>query len=167
MELPKRRPTRLKSFDYSTNGAYFITICTHNRQKTLSKIVVGEGLAPPEVKLTKLGEITREQLLLLEKRFENIKIDRFVIMPNHIHLIIFINNDSGGASPSPTVCDVICAFKSKSVSLCKKAGYLDKVFQRSFHDRIIRNRREYEKITKYIYENPVLWEEDCFYSKDI
>ncbi|MBQ7226797.1 MAG: hypothetical protein IJX05_00170, partial [Clostridia bacterium] len=88
MDLPKRKPTRLKNFDYSTTGAYFITICTHNRIELLSKIIVGQGLAPAENKLTRLGEIAEEQLLQLEKRYPFIRIENYVIMPNHIHIIM-------------------------------------------------------------------------------
>ncbi|MBQ9769642.1 MAG: hypothetical protein IJW27_05505, partial [Clostridia bacterium] len=68
-EFQKRKPTRLKGFDYGGNEEYFVTICTHNGQNTLSEIVVGEGLAPPEVKLSALGKIAEAQILNLPTRF--------------------------------------------------------------------------------------------------
>ena len=113
-ELPKRKSTRLKSFDYSSTGAYFVTICIRDRMQILSEIVrtdltladktigiaVGEGLAPPEitVKLKPCGEIVKEQLRLIESRFQNVTIEDYVIMPDHIHAVIFLHEKAGGAS---------------------------------------------------------------------
>lgn len=108
MELPKRKPNRLKQYDYTLNGAYFITICTQNRKEILSEIIVGRGLAPAECKLSEYGKIAEQELLNLEKRYAGVKIDKYVIMPDHIHAIISINNDiTAGASPRPTLSDMI------------------------------------------------------------
>ena len=101
LEQTKRKPNRLYRYDYSTPGAYFITICTKNKQKTLSSIV-GEGLAPPEPKLSNYGKIAEQQLLNLEERYPNVTLDKYVIMPNHIHMILVLRETAGGASPSPT-----------------------------------------------------------------
>ena len=81
MDLPNRKPTRLKNYDYSQNGYYFITICTHNKQKILCNIV-GQGLAPAEMQLTDYGAIVNDEILALENRYNNIKIDKYIIMPN-------------------------------------------------------------------------------------
>ncbi len=164
MELPKRKPTRLKGYDYSAPGAYFITICTHNRKNLLSKIV-GQGLAPAENKLTGYGNIAKEQIELLGKRYNGIKIDKYVIMPNHIHILISNYEMAAGASPCPTISDVICAFKSLTTKLCKKEGLKEhKLFQSSFHDHIIRCEKDYKKIWEYIDTNVLRWEDDCFYN---
>ena len=169
-DLKKRKPTRLKDFDYGTTGAYFVTVCTENRKPILSDIInpVGEGLAPPEysVKLTSCGEIAKEQLKLLENRFPNVSIENFVIMPNHIHAIIFLHEKTGGASPSPTLNDVICVFKSLTARICKQRFGIEKIFQRSFHDHIIRDREDYEKHVKYICENPMNWYFDELYEEE-
>ena len=169
-ELPKRKSTRLKNFDYSSVGAYFVTICVNNKinilseiqntsKKSTADILVGEGLAPPElsIKLKPCGEIVKEQLQALETRYTNVTIDDFVIMPNHIHIIIFLNEQSGGASPSPTLNDVICAFKSLTSRICKQQFGIEKIFQRSFFEHIIRDKTDYETRKKYIYENPIRW----------
>ncbi len=172
-ELPKRKPTRLNNFDYSSAGAYFVTICIRDRMQILSEIVktdltvtdetydfaVGEGLAPPEysVKLKPCGEIAKEQLQLLEKRFPSVSVVDFVIMPDHIHAVIFLHGNAGGASPSPTLGDVICAFKSLTSRICKQRCGIEKMFQRSFAEHIVRNREDYETRRKYIYENPMRW----------
>ncbi|MBE6663846.1 MAG: transposase [Ruminococcaceae bacterium] len=162
-DFPKRKPNRLGGFDYSTPKGYFITICTENRSKILSTIV-GEGLAPPEIQLTQYGKIVKEQLLLLENRYSNLQIDSYAIMPNHIHIIFVLLENTGGASPSPTISDIVCAFKSQCVRNCRRTGFEGKLFQRSFHDHIIRNQNDYEEISKYIYENPINWKMDEFYS---
>ena len=100
MELPKRKPTRLKGYDYSQSGAYFVTICTKDRKNLLSSISVGQGLAPAENHLTQYGDIAKEQLIALEHRYKHIKIDKYVIMPNHIHILISIyENVAGARSP--------------------------------------------------------------------
>ena len=121
-ELPKRKPTRLKNFDYSSVGAYFVTICIRDRMHILSEIVktdiratdktisVGEGLAPPEitVKLKPCGEVVKEQLRLIEARFTSVAVEDFVIMPDHVHAVIFLHENTGGASPSLTLNEYNC-----------------------------------------------------------
>lgn len=156
--LPQRKSTRLKDFDYSSAGAYFVTICTQNRQRILSRIV-GEGLAPPEitVDLKPCGEIVKEQLSLIEKRFPSVTVGDCVIMPDHIHIIIIMHKKAGGASPSPTLNEVICAFKSLTARDCKRKFGMEKIFQRSYAEHIIRNRDDYEIRRKYIFENPMRW----------
>ena len=161
--LPKRKHPRLKNFDYSKSGAYFITICTHNKQCLLSQIV-GQGLAPAENRYTTYGEIAKEQLFLLEKRYPSVKIDQYVIMPNHIHAIIVLN-DAAGASPRPTITDVICAYKSLTTRECKKIKAIDKVFQTSFYEHVIRGQDDYAEIAEYIANNPKRWELDQLYSE--
>ncbi len=199
-ELPKRKSTRLKNFDYSTVGAYFVTICISDRKQILSEIIktnfndtdkttysvvangahdgpnnvcitnnnsvretsnteVGEGLAPPVYKtqLKPCGEIVQEQLLLLEKRYSNITVEDFIIMPDHIHAVFFIHKKAGGASPSPTLDGIVCAFKSLTSRICKQRYGIEKMFQRSFIEHIVRDRTDYETRIKYIYENPMRW----------
>ncbi|MBR5453718.1 MAG: hypothetical protein IKV54_06530 [Clostridia bacterium] len=172
-ELPKRKSTRLKKFDYSSAGAYFVTICVRDRMHILSEIIktdlmaidktiiyaVGEGLAPPDfaVKLKPCGEIIKEQLQLIETRFQGVTVEDYVIMPDHIHAIIFLHEKTGGASPSPTLDDVICAFKSLASRSCKQRFGIEKIFQRSSAEHIVRDREDYETRRKYIYENPGRW----------
>ena len=166
MELPNRKPNRLKQYDYTGNGAYFITICTQNRAEILSEIIVGRGLAPAECKLSEYGKIAEQELLNLEKRYAGVKIDKYVIMPNHIHAIISINNDlTAGASPRPTLSDIICTFKSITTRLCNKRHKGNKIFQTSFYDHIIRGEEDFKEIWEYIDGNPQKWQNDRFYSK--
>ena len=88
MNLPQRKPTRLKNYDYSQNGYYFITICTKDKRKILCDIV-GEGLcALPTVELTDIGKIVNQSIEYINNEYEGILIDKYVIMPNHVHLIL-------------------------------------------------------------------------------
>ena len=164
MNLPNRKPTRLKNYDYSNNGAYFVTICTHNKQKLFSNIV-GQGLAPAEIQLSAFGKIANAELLDLENRYKSIKIDKYVIMPNHIHAIIVIQNKTAGASPCPTLSDIICSFKSITTHKCHFINSNIKIWQTSFHDHIIRDDNDYLKIWNYIDTNPQKWNDDCFYTE--
>ena len=166
--LPKRKHPRLKKYDYSSPGAYFITICTDKRKCVLSEIV-GRGLAPAEteaVRYTAFGKIARTQLLLLNNRFPTLCIDKYVIMPNHIHVIIVLDNKTAGASPRPTVMDIISAYKSLTTKEVKKTGFKEKLFQDSFYEHIIRDREDYEETVKYICENPIKWYYDELYTEN-
>ena len=102
-ELPQRKHPRLVNYDYGSAGAYFITICTQNRRCVLSRIV-GRGLAPAEasgMEYTSFGNIAEQQLLLLEERYEYLSVDKYVIMPNHIHVVLILEIEAAGASPPP------------------------------------------------------------------
>lgn len=161
MDLPKRKPTRLQNYNYSQNGYYFITICTHNRKNILSDIIVGEGFPLPQ--LTEDGKILENILLSVNEKYNCINIDKYVIMPNHIHAIIIIENPTAGASPCPTLSNIVCAFKSMTTRKCHLIKPNIKIWQTSFHDHIIRGEDDYLKIWNYIDTNPQKWEEDKFY----
>ena len=85
-------------------------------------------------------------------------------MPNHIHAILILRN-AAGASPRPTVMDAVCAFKSLTTIEVKRNGYKDSLFQTSFFEHVIRDRIDYDKLVKYIYENPVHWHFDELYEE--
>ncbi len=100
--LPKRKPTRLKDFDYSSPGAYFITICTENRRKILSRIVGGDVLdAAKNVELLPWGKIADKYINQLNDFYENITVDRYVIMPNHIYIMLFVSGNGGVEDVAP------------------------------------------------------------------
>ena len=159
MELPNRKRIRLKDYDYSQNGYYFITVCTHNKQKILCD-VVGEGLcALPSIKLTVIGESVKNSIEYINEKYDNISVDKYVIMPNHIHLII--KKQTGGRRDPPLqIYNIIGDLKSFTTH-----KYGEKFWQRSFHDHIIRDEKDYLKIWNYIETNPQKWREDCFYAE--
>ncbi|MBQ7986046.1 MAG: transposase [Clostridia bacterium] len=158
MDLPKRKPTRLKDYDYSQNGAYFVTICVKDRKELLGKIV-GEGLcALPKIVLTPIGQEVKKSIEYVEDKYIGVKVDKYVIMPNHIHLIVVLNNTGGHGDPP--LQKLIGQLKSYTTS-----RYGDCLWQRSFHDHIIRGEADYKKIWEYIDTNEAKREEDCFYTK--
>ena len=170
-ELSQRKRLRLKNFDYSTPGAYFVTVCTHNRKCTLSR-VVGAIHESPEIQLTEYGKIV-DRLINAIPRQSLATIDRYVIMPNHIHLVIMItdSDELRAIRESPlrgrsVISKIIGYIKmNASKEIHNRYGNVT-VWQRGFHDHIIRNRNDYEKISKYIYENPIVWQYDCFYTEE-
>ena len=166
MDLPKRKPNRLPDFDYSTPGAYFITICTEARQCTLGHIVGGGDLDAPTVHLSRIGKIVRQNIEL-SNQISHIQVDKYVIMPNHIHLILLVDplyTSGTSKSPSPTNA-TIPHFISTLKRFChKEAG--SKLFQRSYHDHVIRGEKDYQKIWQYIDNNPANWANDCFYKEE-
>ncbi len=171
MALPKRKSTRLKGYDYSQNGAYFITICTHSRKHLFSNIV-GAIHESPENKLTQYGEFVERIIKMLPDRF-NVSIPKYVVMPNHIHLIIEINNDceERAIRESPlqyhrSVIDKMVGFLKMNVSKMIHTTDNEKIWQRSYHDHIIRDEKDYQKIWEYINTNPLKWELDSFYNDE-
>ncbi len=171
MDLPKRKPTRLNGYDYSTPGAYFITVCTDKRRQILSDIIVGAIHESPENKLTPYGQIVKDIIDILPQRF-NVDVDKYVIMPNHIHLIIKIENgDERAIRESPLqegrsiISKVIGYLKMNASKQIHLISNQKSIWQRSYHDHIIRDERDYLKIWNYIDTNAEKWEEDCFFSK--
>ena len=103
--------------------------------------------------------------MLLEQRYPSLKIDRYVIMPNHIHAILFLE-ESAEDRRRPTIMDIVCAYKSLTTRLCKKVHPIDKLFQTSFYEHVLRGREDYHEIAEYIENNPKKWELDSLYSKE-
>ena len=168
--LPNRKPTRLPGYDYSQANCYFVTICTDKRKHLLSEITV-EEIAPDVCRggalLRPLGIMVEEEIGNLQNRYA-VTIDKYVIMPNHIHILFRVEQtrDAGAEqSPAPTLGDMVCALKSITT---KRANLMDKtpgrkLWQRSFYDHVIRNETDYLRVWQYIDENPAKWAEDEYY----
>ena len=166
MDLPKRKPTRLSYFDYSTPGAYFLTVCTKDKKCILGEIVGGGALDAPHIQLTNAGKVA-QQHIVSGNSISGVTVDKFVIMPNHIHMILFVDETScNGPSraPAPTNA-VVPHFISTFKRFCHRdLGEI--IFQRSYHDHVIRGEKDYLKIWQYIDSNPAKWQEDCFYIRE-
>ncbi len=166
-ELPKRKPTRLRNYDYSTTGAYFITICTEGRRQILSRVVGGDVLdAPKNVELLSHGKIADKYINQLNEFYDHITVDRYVIMPNHIHVMLFVRVDGASRTSPPTIQhSAVSQFVSTFKRFCnKEIG--GNIWQRYFNDHIIRNRQDYEEHIKYICENPMRWYYDELYAEE-
>jgi len=181
-----RRSIRLKGYDYSQAGLYFITICIQNRLCLFGEI---DGA----MVLNNAGEMVHGQWLALADRFHTVELDEFIVMPNHFHGIIELipgHSDIGqpqGIVPtgtqslieqtttteiSPTIGDVIGAFKSLStndyIAGVKQKNWQpfdQKLWQRNYYEHVIRSEQSYLDIVEYIRNNPLKWAEDKYYNK--
>ena len=158
-ELPKRKNIRLKDYDYSSNGAYFITICVKDKRELLGKIIVGDAHpGVPNAELTAIGEQVKVNIENIAVVYSNIEVPCYVVMPNHIHLILLVTGGRDARCASPTksvVAKVINALKSLT-----SRHFGETLWQRGYHDHIIRNEGDYLRIWRYIDENPAKWAED-------
>lgn len=160
-EFPKRKHHKLKDYDYSLPGYYFVTICVDNCKHILSQ--VGQGLAPAEAVtiLTDIGVIAEEQLFDIEKRFSYTRIDKYVIMPDHLHFIIELTGDPVQCyeTDRPDLYEIIGAYKSLTTRICNRRFNTSgvKLFQTSFYESVIRSEQGYYEAYQYIEGNPVRW----------
>ena len=155
MELPKRKQNRLTEYDYSTPHAYFIIICTNNRRNLFWMNTGAIIHDPKEVKLSKYGMIVDASIKEISKHYPAVSVDNYAIMPNHVHLLLQIHTDCGGRSMiAPTISTVVRLMKG---SVSKQVGF--SVWQKGFHDHVVRNETDYQEIWKYIAGNPIKWVE--------
>ena len=161
---PKRKHPRLKNYDYSLPGYYYVTIHAESDEPSLSSVGQGLALAEPVVILTALGKIVEQQLLALEQRFSCVKIDKYIIMPNHIHVIIRLIGEPAGASPRPTLMEVVSAYKSLTTRTVNQKYNTPgrKLFQTSFYETVLRNEKAYQECWRYIDGNPGKWLEGFY-----
>ena len=177
-EHRKRKTTRLKAVDYSRPGAFFLTICTKERRCLLSRIVGTGVLDGPSVELLPHGEIAEKYLRQLDEYYDHISVEHYVIMPNHIHILLFVkpsdnHTDEGKPSlwegpsgtPVPTIQNsIISRFVSTFKRFCNKE-YGENIWQYRSYDHIIRNQKDYEDHVNYIYNNPIHWQLDELYAE--
>jgi REP element-mobilizing transposase RayT len=173
--LKQRKSPRLKEYDYSIPNYYFVTICVEGKRNIFGELI-GDN-----VELNKNGIIVNECLLEIKEHFTSVDIDEYVIMPNHFHALIILQSHVGLRSPQPinnekpeinseremndqsktktkhfSLSQVIAYFKYQSTKRINEGiETKEKVWQRSFYDRIIRNERELYNIRKYIRQNPL------------
>jgi len=143
MNLPDRKKNRLENFDYNQAGAYFITLCVKDKRRILCDIVGDDAHIVPK----KYG-------LIVEKYIHNVpEIKKYIIMPDHIHFIIRIENGTMSASsPTNKVANIVRSIKRLTT---KEIG--EPIFQRSYYDHVIRNQKDYDETWEYIENNPLNW----------
>ncbi|MDR2558404.1 MAG: transposase [Oscillospiraceae bacterium] len=159
-ELPVRKNIRLQGYDYSSAGYYFVTICAKNGHEMLGSIDVGTNCVRPC--FSEYGYIVDKEIAVLSNTYDTVHVDKYVIMPNHIHMIIVIEADNDGRTQFvPTISRIIKQFKG---SITKQIGF--SLWQPRFYDEIIRNEEAYRNIWHYIDENPLKWVEDRYNLKE-
>ena len=153
-----RKIIRLQNYDYSANGAYFITICTHNREHLFGS-VGADSISARMVKKV-YGEIIG--------KYDNVSSPISVVMPNHFHSIIIIERNDTEVVPS--ISKIVQEFKRYTtceyIKLVKNGilkPFDKRIWQRSFYDHIIRNENDFNEIWMYIENNPLKWQEDCYF----
>ncbi len=168
---------RLQSWDYRWNGAYFITICTKNKVCSLGDIVNGK------MQLSKIGVLADVFLHEIKKHTKNIESGAFVVMPNHVHVILTINKQivetlhatslrqpnkylSAISPKAHSISTIVRSYKSAVAKHAHRLGY-DFAWQARFHDHIIRTEESFNKITEYVINNPENWEKDKFHPEQI
>jgi len=174
LDLPKRKSQRLRNYDYSQNGAYFITICTHDKEHLFGRIIKGQMI------LNIYGNIAEKHIRKMSSLCDDIKVDNYIVMPNHIHIIIMICRERIVCVPQsdPTksqIPKIIQAYKSSVTKETREISengthamhslwQQQQIWQKSYHDHIIRNEEEYQKIWEYVDTNPLKWELDKYYA---
>ena len=153
MTYEKRKSPRIPGYSYATPNYYFVTICTHNKACIFGK--------PDE--LNDFGRLAKANLEKIPDLNSTIQLDKYVVMPNHIHGIFVVTDERTENSPA-NISTVIGQYKMSVTKEIRRRKPNMQVWQRSFHDHVIRNQKSYEMIWKYIDDNPRKWEEDCFYS---
>ena len=155
----KRRSMRLRDHDYSTPGAYFITACTQNRSLMFGRVIDGKMVG------NRLGAVVEDCWSQLPDHYQNVSLDAFVLMPNHIHGIVVIESPPAGvaaASARHGVSEIVRAFKtfsSRKINATRGSPGAS-VWQRGFYDHVIRGERELDRVRAYIMDNPRKWSED-------
>ena len=146
-DLPKRKDIRLKNYDYSSSGVYFLTICTSERRNYFWANVGA---------LSEYGNIVDKAINNIPYVYPALDVDHYVIMPDHIHLLLIVCADEcGRPMVAPTMSRVVQQLKGY---ITKRIGH--SIWQKLFIDHVIRNREDYEEHVKYIYDNPIRWQYD-------
>lgn len=168
--LPQRKNLRCEFHDYS-GGSYFVTICTRDKEQYFGKILETVGThgscVRNEMILSPIGKYCCHQLENLSQHYPYAKIPLFVVMPNHIHAIVVVNNDERTHEPCvPTIrtaLSVIVGGFKRAVTLYARRNNIDFGWQSRYHDHIIRGIRDGNKIADYIENNVARWHTDCFH----
>jgi len=150
---PQRKKNRLENRDYSSVGAYFLTICTSERRNYFWESEDTAVGSPQQVRLSPYGKIVQQTIGKIPSVYPALKVAHSVIMPDHVHILLVICADGcGRPMVAPTISRVVQHLKGTAT---KRIGH--SVWQKSFSDHVIRSRPDYEAHVRYIHENPMKW----------
>lgn len=162
MRPPERKNIRLKNYEYSDNGVYFITICTNEKQHLFWDVGAISDRPPVKPKLSPTGILAEKYIQCIPDIYPCVSIEKYTIMPNHVHLLISIKNetmtDCGRPMDALTISRIIQHYKG---AVTKKDGLA--VWQKSFYDHVVRDEQDFQQIWRYIDENPMKWQQDCYF----
>jgi putative transposase len=160
-DLPQRKQLRIHGYDYSQSGYYFVTICTKDRLNLFGCMAgADDSVRPRTMQPNGMGKIVCECWSEINRIYEDIKTDAFCLMPNHIHGIILIGETGGQGRPP--LQKIIQGYKSVTTRMCFKYDYRI-IWQRGYHEHIVRTESELKRIREYIINNPQKWQEDKYY----
>lgn len=170
-----KKQYRLPDFNYASNNAYFVTIVCANRTQYFGKI------ADNKITYSEIGNIANNHIDRAKRLKKNIKITEYVVMPNHVHMIVILQNEEVTVKSAPSILPLgdgfvrrghigpqqvgalgtfVNSFKSRVTRDCREQKFMDFGWQAKYNDRIIRNEKEYDRIAQYINENVANWDED-------
>ena len=156
-----RHSIRLKGYDYSNHGAYFVTICSHEKKCIFGNVVDGQML------LNDLGKIVEAEWIKCGELRIDVALHEFVVMPNHLHGIIILHSDIVEADcilpKSTALGKMLAGYKSTVSSKLKRSGFTGDVWQRNYYEHIIRNEEDMNSIVEYIVQNPQNWSKDTLH----
>ena len=159
-QRPKRKPTRLPHFDYSQAGMYFITLCIKEKKCKLGVVLDAESEADmPTVVLSTAGKLVQNQIHTMSDFYPHILVDHFIVMPNHVHLLLLVQNTETENTPANAAVPGFVSTLKRFTN--KQAG--EDLWQRSYHDHVVRGEQDYLRIWQYIDSNAAKWKADCFY----
>jgi len=166
-ELPVRKGVRLKGHDYASAGYYFVTFCVKDKHELLGEIKADVGAIinrppPPTIRLSEYGQVVQAAIQEIPVHYTGVVVDKYVIMPNHIHMILMLGHGRLIIAPTKTSATVSTIIKQLKRQASKQVGF--SLWQKSFHDRIIRDEADYHRACQYIADNPAKWTEDEYYA---
>ena len=149
-QMSNRQSLRVPGYDYASGGAYFVTVCTKDRKCIFGTV---DGTS---VKLTLPGRVAEESWRWLAERYSFVRLDEWILMPNHLHAIIWLEN-----SCSKPLGSLIGAYKTVSSKRIKELlGPMERIWQRNYHEHIIRSEKSLCALRQYILDNPCQWQLD-------
>jgi len=157
-----RKTIRLKNYNYNNNGFYFITILAHKRSNLFGNIVNSK------VEFNQLGELVNNHWHEISNHFDNVTLDQFIVMPNHIHGLILVENAFAESSEmnrfqkvtSKSLSSIVQNYKASVSREHNRQGVSKKIWQSNYYERVIRTEKELEKCREYIMNNPLKWQLD-------
>lgn len=162
VEQPSRKPNRIKEYDYGQQGCYFITICTQNRLRLFDPEVGNDPCVVPYANDKPQNRLIRNWLVKLQETYSNMYIEKYAIMPDHLHILLTIQERHAGRS----LPDMVRFFKTMTTNAYIRGvrdgslqPFAGKLWQKSYYDHIIRNQQDYNEVCEYIDNNPLAWKE--------